>query len=132
MPAKHAIDNEAQLIITTWEGDAVDIEFTEALVKYQEDIQTNPEYATYNEIADFREVTSIKVTPKGLIDVGRVAAKTDQRKEDSKLALIVNSGIAFNLARLYSTYRNVNKNSNKEVRIFNNIEDAVGWARKSP
>ena len=131
MPAKHRIDNDAKLIITTWEGDAVDTDFTEALLKYQEDIRKNPEYASYNEIADFRAVTSIKITPTGLMDIGKVATKTDRRKKDCKLALIVNQGLAFNLARIYATYRSLNNRSQKEVRIFKDITDALEWAKNN-
>ena len=44
MPANHHVDNNAQLIITTWEGEAYDIEFIGAIKKYQKDIQNHPDY----------------------------------------------------------------------------------------
>ena len=52
MPAHHHIDNKAKLIVTTWEGDAVDKDFIETLMKYQEDILSNPDYFDYNEVVD--------------------------------------------------------------------------------
>jgi hypothetical protein len=33
MPAKHYIDIKAQLLTTTWEGDAIDVDFIEAIKK---------------------------------------------------------------------------------------------------
>jgi hypothetical protein len=129
MPAKHFIDKKAKLIITTWEGDAVDIEFIEAITKYQKDIQLNPEYIMYNEVANFCEITSIKLTPKGLKRIGRIASKTDQHKLKSKLALVVSSGTAFNLARVYASFRNIQSGTNKEIRIFKNEVEAMEWAQ---
>ena len=129
MPAKHFIDKEAKLIVTTWEGDAVDIEFIEVITKYQKDIQLNPEYIEYNEVANFCKITSIKLTPKGLKRIGRIASKTDQYKFNSKLALVVSSGTAFNLARIYASFRNIQNGTNKEIRIFKSEVEAMGWAQ---
>ena len=129
MPAKHFIDKEAKIIVTTWVGDAVDIEFIEAITKYQKDIQLNPEYIEYNEVADFCKITSIKLTPKGLKTIGRIASKTDQYKFNSKLALVVSSGAAFNLARIYASFRNIQNGTNKEIRIFKSEVEAMGWAQ---
>jgi len=129
MSAKHLIDNENKLIITTWEGDAVDIEFIEAITKYQKDLQINPEYIEYNEVAIFCKITSIKLTPKGLKRIGRIASKTDQYKFNSKLALVVSSGTAFNLARIYASFRNLQNGTNKEIRIFKSELEAMDWAK---
>jgi hypothetical protein len=128
MPARHEVDDVHRLIITTWEGDAVDVEFVDALIKYQQDIQVNPNYSDYNEVANFCGVTSIKLTPKGLKTIGSIAAKTDSVKNSCKLALVVCSGVAFNLARIYASYRNVQKKSTKEIRIFKDEVDAIAWA----
>ena len=130
MPAKHHVDTESRIIMTTWEGDAVDTEFIEAIQNYQKEIQVNPEYVAFNEVVDFRDVTSIKLSPKGLKTIGRIAVKTDELKTNSKLALIVTSGIAFNLARIYASYRNLERNSGKEIRIFKNEAEALEWARE--
>lgn len=132
MPADHHIDNKTRLIITTWEGDAVDIELIEAIQNYQKEIQTNPAYIDYNEVVDFRAATSIKLTPRGIQSLGSVAVKTDRFKRDSKLAIVVGSTLAFNLARLYVSYRNLGKNSNKEIRIFKNVQEAREWAVPIP
>ena len=129
MPANHFIDNRNKLIVTTWEGDAVDVDFIEAIIKYQKDIQINPEHIDYNEIANFSKISSIKLTPKGLKRIGRIASKTDQHKSNSKLALIVSSGTAFNLARVYASFRNLQNGTNKEIRIFKSEVEAKEWAK---
>jgi hypothetical protein len=129
MPAKHYIDDETKLIITTWEGDAVDVEFLDALKRYQEEIQMKPELVNFNEVANFCNIDSMKITPTGLKSIGEIAAKTDSSKLSSRLAIVVGSGVAFNLARLYASYRGLQKNSRKEIRIFRSEEEAMEWAR---
>ncbi|MFW2374141.1 MAG: hypothetical protein ACN4GM_13535 [Gammaproteobacteria bacterium] len=56
MPAKHVIDKKSMLLITTWEGKAIDNEFIDAIKKYQADIQSNSDYHGFNEVVDFRKV----------------------------------------------------------------------------
>lgn len=130
MPATHHIDNQAKLIITTWDGDAVDTELIETINAYQSEIQVNPEYIDYNEVVNFSAVKSIRLTPQGIKNIGNIAAKTDDYKENSKLALIVSSNIAFNFARMYASYRQAQNRSSKEIRIFKNEPDALEWAQR--
>ncbi len=127
MPAHHVIDNRNKLIVTTWDGDVVDIDLIEALTKYQQDIQGHPQYLGYNEIVDFSEVGKIKVTTEGIKNIGRIASTTDQNGIDRKLAFIVGSDLAFGLARMYEVYRGFTRKTNKEVRTFKNKHDAYEW-----
>lgn len=129
VPATHHIDFNAKLIVTTWEGNATDIELIDAITQYQQDLQVNPEYIEFNEVADFSRVDSIKLTPEGILQVGKIAIQTDRYKAGSKLAIVVTSTLAFNLARLYTSYRKLDNNSNKEVRIFSNVTEAFDWAQ---
>lgn len=127
MPATHYVDAAARLIITLWVGDAVDTELIDAIRHYQSELQTNPDYADYNEVVNFLGVESIQVTPKGLASVGKIAATTDARREGGKVAMIVKSGLAFNLARMYASLRNAS--SSKEIRIFQDEGNAFAWAQ---
>ncbi len=127
MPAHHVIDNKNKLIVTTWEGDVVDIDLIEALTKYQQDIQCRPQYLGYNEIVDFSNVGKIKVTTEGIKNIGRTASTTDQNGIDRRLAFIVSSELAFGLARMYEVYRSFTRKTNKEVRTFKKKSDAYEW-----
>lgn len=127
MPAHHVIDKKNRLIVTTWDGDVVDIDLIEALKKYQQDIQGHPAYLGYNEIVDFSTVGKIKVTTEGIKNIGRIASITDQNGTDRKLAFIVSSDLAFGLARMYEVYRGVTRETNKELRTFKNNDDAYKW-----
>lgn len=127
MPAKHHIDSTSRLLITTWEGEAVDVDFIEAIKKYQQDIQCNSDYSNFNEIVDLTRITGIKLTTNGIKHMSSIASNTDQNRTNTKLALIVSSNLAFGLARMYEAYRSMSKNSNKEIRVFKNETDAFTW-----
>ena len=130
MSANHHIDNNNQLIVTTWEGEACDIEFIEAIKKYQNNIQNRPDCINYNEVVDLRKVTNLKLTTKGIKIIGSIASNTDTKEINKKLALIVSSNLAFGLARMYEAYRSFSNNANKEIRVFKNETEAFKWAKK--
>ncbi len=130
MPANHHIDSKSRLIITTWEGIAHDIEFIEAIKEYQKDIQTNPDYISYNEIVDLSKVASFNFTTEGIKTIGRIASETDQKDVNKKLAIIVKSTFAYGLVRMYEAYRSFSKKSNKEVRVFKDKKEAFEWIQK--
>lgn len=131
MTANHHIDNNNQLIVTTWEGEARDMEFMEAIKKYQNNIQNHPNYINYNEVVDLRKVTSLKLTTEGIKTIGTIASTTDTKEINKKLALIVSSNLAFGLARMYEAYRSFSKNSNKEIRVFKNETEAFKWVKNN-
>lgn len=130
MPANHHIDNNNKLIVTTWEGEACDIEFIAAIKKYQNNIQNRPDFINYNEVVDLRKITSVKLTTKGIKTIGSIASKTDTKEINKKLALIVSSNLAFGLARMYEAYRSFSKNANKEIRVFKSETEAFEWVKK--
>ncbi|MDH5611231.1 MAG: hypothetical protein OEY66_02085 [Gammaproteobacteria bacterium] len=131
MPAQHHIDNDARLIITTWQGEAQDIDFIEALKKYQDDIQYHPDYINYNELVNLKEITNIKLTTNGLINIGKIASSTDHNEIGRKLAIVVGSNKAYFLARMYKVYRSLSQNSCKHISIFTKENEAIQWLQKS-
>lgn len=131
MPANHYIDNKAELIVTTWEGEANDVDFIEAIKKYQKYIQNQPDYISYNEIVNLSGVTDIKLTTEGIITIGQIASNTDKSEVNRKLAIIVSSSLAYGLARMYVAYRGFIKKSQKEVRIFKNEKDTFDWLQNN-
>ena len=130
MPAKHHIDNESNLIVTTWEGDASETGFIKVLLKYQKNIQCHPDYIDYNEIFNLSDATNLKITIGGLMSIGRVASRTDHLFAHKKLALIVGSNMAFSFARMYEAYRNIGIRSSKKIRVFKNESKALEWVKE--
>jgi hypothetical protein len=129
MPAIHHIDTTARLLITTWEGAAIDKDMIEAIKHYQDTILNKIEYRNFNEILDLSKITDMKLTTDGLRQIGSIASITDPDRVNPKLAIIVSSNIAFGLARMYVTYRSFSSNANKVIRIFKDANEARQWAQ---
>ncbi len=127
MPVKHDIDIDAKLLVTSWEGVAIDTEFIEALKNYQKNIQSDSAHLGFNEIVDLTKMTKIKITLQGLKNISSIALLTDNNNIRSKLAFIVSSKRAFSLVKLYSAYRSLGKKSSKEINVFTNEKDAFEW-----
>ena len=127
MPATHNIDSELRLIITVWEGEATDSEFIEALIKYHNVIQSNSEYINYNEIVNLIKAVPMKLTTGGLLKIGSIASKAEKKIINKKMALVVGTDFAFNLANLYIFYRNIGIISRKKIRVFKSEGEAYSW-----
>jgi hypothetical protein len=131
MPATHKIDHELKLITTIWSGVAIDRELYEALLNYQQEIKTQPGLETYNEIVDFSEATSFKLTPDGIVKLAGLAARKDVKGVKTKLAIIVRIPLAYGFGRMYEVYRSLVPNSFKDVGVFKTYSEAMEWL-KSP
>jgi len=127
MPAKHSIDDNNQLIITTWSGEATDSVLVESMKEYQQNIRSNPLYSSYNEILDFRNIVDIKLSTAGMVKLGRIATETDNSGAKTKLAIIVNSNFTFVLARIYITYRNLSPKAKKIIHVFKTEAEGIKW-----
>ena len=132
MPALHKIDNDMKLITTIWSGEAVDSELVDALTKYQKDIKSQPEYCSYNEIVDFSQAVDFKLTSDGMRRLVQIAAHSDVQGVKTKLAIIVSKPVAYGLARMYEAYRTLVPSVSKEVRVFRDYKNALGWIVRGP
>jgi hypothetical protein len=127
MPALHKIDNDIKLITTIWSGEATDTELINALLKYQQEIKSHPDYCSYNEIVDFSKASDFKLSTDGLRRLVEIAANTDARGGKTRLAIIVSAPVAYGLARMYTAYRSFVPNVSKEVHVFRNYSKALEW-----
>ena len=127
MPVRHDIDTSNQLIITYWSGEASDSSFIDALTSYQQEIKGNRDYQLFNELLDFRHITEFHLSTKGIVELSKIAQRSDQPEAETKLAIVVASTLAFGLAQMYITYRNLVPNSNKKLRVFKTYDDAFVW-----
>ncbi|MGC1454215.1 MAG: STAS/SEC14 domain-containing protein [Nitrospirota bacterium] len=127
MPAQHNIDNNRRLITTLWIGGAVDSELIEALTKYQQDIKSQPDYFSYNEIVDFGQASSFKLSTQGIMTLAHLATNTDSLGVKTKLAIVVNNSLAYGLGRMYVTYRSLVPRGIKDVHVFMSYHDALEW-----
>ena len=130
MPAQHIIDEDNGIIITNWTGAATDDALLDTIQKYNKDIRSKPEYRDFNEIVDFTMADNINLTYTGLMNVAEAATDMDAVTGKTKLAIIVDSNLAFSLARMYITYRSFFKSTKKSINVFKFREAAMDWFAK--
>ena len=130
MPAQHKINDNTKLITTIWFGEAIDSELIDALTKYQQDIKSQSNYFSYNEIVDFSKASSFKLSTQGIMRLAHIATNTDKQGVKTKLAIVVNNPLAFGLGRMYGTYRSLVPSGLKDVRVFMSSRDALEWIEK--
>jgi hypothetical protein len=126
MPANHYIDEEEKIIFTEWCGEPSDSDLVEALNIYFRDIKNRPELDGFNELVNFSNTKGLKLSITALIELGKIASKFD-KPTDTKLAIVVNSSLAYGLARMYGIYRNHNPQSRKEAQVFRSKLEAMVW-----
>lgn len=127
IPVEHRIDKENKLIITSWRGVATDKAFTTALLNYHQNIKSNPDYQTYDELLDFRAISEYNLTTKGLIELGKIAQRSDRPDIKTKLAILVASNMAYGLSSIYISYRMLLPDNNKKLKAFKSLEEALSW-----
>lgn len=128
MLVSHRIDHGSKVIITTFAPEDVTLKlFLETFNKYQDELKHLPDFQKYNELVDFRPITSINITASELKQLSNLASKQDTREIVTKLALLVDSKPAFTLAKVYEVIRNLNPASKKQVKVFQEFEEALDW-----
>ncbi|HEY9050324.1 MAG TPA: hypothetical protein VIQ03_02190 [Gammaproteobacteria bacterium] len=131
MPAKHEIDDSNKLIITRWAGILDDNDMIQVYLEYLKNIKTLPQFIPYNEIVDFSKTDEINLSVEGIKKVGEIASTADREDVKTKCAIVVNSNLAFGLARMYQVYRSFSPRANKELRVFKKGKDALEWVKGS-
>jgi len=128
MPAKHFVDYEKKIITTSWEGEVSDAALSEAFQHYHSFLLKEPVLFNYDEILNFTNVDLQSVTSQGLIQLTQIAYNIDRdRTQVTRTAIVVNSILAFGMARMYEIYRNLNSKNIKKLRVFRNVEEAMTW-----
>ena len=90
MLVSHRIDHDSKVIITTFAPKDVTLKlFLETFNKYQDELKYLPDFQKYNELVDFRPITSINITDSELKQLSNLASKQDTREIVTKLALLV-------------------------------------------
>jgi len=130
MAVNHYINHESKVIITTLQGNLTPADCILMLKEYQHNIQCHEDYVDYNEVFDVSDAV-INLTISGLLELGRVASKTDHLFVHKKLAFIVGTAKSFTLARMYQVYRNMGENSSKEISVFTSKDEAILWAQNN-
>jgi hypothetical protein len=127
MPINYDIDNELHLVRTR----AHDVLKDEEVFNYQKEVWSRSEVAGYDEIIDMSEVTEIEFTSTDRFrELASLSASMDSSEHKTKLAIVAPVSLYYGLARMYQSFREFTKGSNKEINVFHSQKEAMEWLGK--
>ena len=122
MPGSYLIDVASGVVYSRKWGVLTD----EQIAAHAETLRVDPRFDPgFRQIADFRELTDIRVSGGGLRNV----ARQNPFRRDARRAFVVSSEEVFGLARMFGSYTD---SSGDQFRIFRAIEPAFEWIGLDP
>ena len=124
MPIVYRVDHEATLVIAAGLGLLTDAD----VFGYQRDVWSRADVVGYNELIDMTQVTHFAV-PSGdrVRELAALAARMDDTGSKTLLAVVASADVAFGLGRMFQSYRQLDRRSNKEVGIFRTMAEALAF-----
>ena len=117
MGATYSIERDRFLIRTHVSGSIT----SPQLLEMYERMIADPHFsAAYNQLADWREVTELRV----LTSAVREAAKSHPFIAGTKRAIVVGSDVVYGVARVFAAHA---EHVGQDVRVFRDMEDALEW-----
>ncbi len=117
MPGSYLIDVAAGIVYSRKWGVLTD----EQVAAHAETLRADPRFDPgFRQVADFRELTDLRVSGNGLRNV----ARHNPFRRDARRAFVVSSEEVFGLARMFGSYTD---SSGDQFRIFRAIAPAFEW-----
>ena len=124
MPIAYRVDHELRLVIAAGQGILTDAD----VFGYQHDVWSRSDVAGYSELIDMTQVTKFEVPSADRVrDLARLAASMDDSESSARLAVVAPADVAFGLGRMFQSYRQLDRQSTKEVAIFRSMEEALAF-----
>jgi hypothetical protein len=124
MPILFHIDHARRLVIARGKG-----AFTEAdMFAYQRGVWSQPQVAGYDELVDMTDVEKIIApSPVGpaMRQLAAEAAQQDDPTQSAKFAIVAPTSLGFGLSREYQSYRELQAQNSKQVRVFRTLAEAL-------
>jgi hypothetical protein len=109
--------------LATIDGDILPHDFKQAM----DEITASEEYPPdVNTIWDIREVDFSPMNEGLARSLIHIRKTTDEKRGNTKLAVVVTDDLSFGLSRMYQTLSELSELS-QEIEIFKNIEEARNW-----
>lgn len=122
MTVSAEIDRENRVVHTTASGLLTKAEF----IAHIESTWRDPSIASYDEIVDARQADVSQLSAADLSAIVNSGVVYDPDCEP-RLALCVDSELAFGLARMFGTMRETHVENARQVRVFRDVESAQAW-----
>src|SRR5262245_51431590 len=126
MPIDYYIDHARRLVVARGSGIFTDPE----VFAYQREVWSRPDVSGYDELIDMSAVEKIAIplpAPDSVLRLATEAAAMDSTSQTAKLAIVAPQPHAFGLGRMYQTYRELDPNSTKQVRVFRTLREALSF-----
>lgn len=117
-PAFYKIDTKRRIVLSTAAGVLTKSDLVEHQSRLAQDKDFKPQFA---QLMDFLQVTKIALTA----DDVRELAKKSVFSPHAPRAALVKDDVAFGLARLFQTHRELDGESG--IRVFRKLDDALAW-----
>jgi hypothetical protein len=131
MPIRYQIDHERRLVHAVITGTLT----RDDVFGYQNEVWTRADVRGYHQLVDASAVEQINVpfpSADAMQELAGLAASMDDPDVKSKFAIVATSAFAYGLARMYATYRALERRSTKEVAVFRSVEEAAQWLDLPP
>jgi len=124
MPITYRVDHDAHVVIAVGHGVVTDAD----VFGYQLEVGAAKELVGYDELIDMTRVTEI-ATPSStrVRELAELGARMDPRDTKTRFAIVAPTDVAFGLGRMFQTYRELDRRSNKEVGVFRTMEEALAF-----
>lgn len=123
MPITWRVDHGARVVIAVARGSVADADLT----AYQRAVWSQPEIAGYDELLDVTEVKQPEVHRDGIRDAANLAAQLDDTRLAGRFAIVADSDVAYGLARMYQSYRELDRRSVRSVSVFRTMKEALDF-----
>jgi len=118
MPASYKIDRERRLVFSAASG----VFSVADALSHHEKLSNDPDFdPSFSQIADFTQVTRFELSADDI----QLLAQNGLFSANSRRALVASSEVAFGLARMYGTLRELSGESGGHV--FHTLDEALQW-----
>jgi hypothetical protein len=126
MPIEYWIYHGQRVVMARGYGTFID----EDIFGYQKDVWSRPEVHGYNELVDMTDVEDIPLPSNERIqELAKLSVGMDASGSPSQMAIVAPTGFTFALGHIYGIYRRIEKQSTKEVRVFQTMEEALAFLK---
>lgn len=126
MPITFRVDHERGLVVARGYGTFTDSD----AFGYQCAAWSGREVVGYDELVDMTHVTDIALPSVDRVqDLASVAAHMDLASAPSRFAIVAPGDLAFGIGRMFQAFREVQKRSTKEVKVFRSLADALAFLK---
>src|SRR5258706_16135391 len=112
MPIVYRVDHDAHLVLALGHGEMTDAD----VFGYQREVWSRPDVKGYDELIDMTKVTRIALPSVDRVqDLAALSADMDDKGKRSRIAIVAPADVAYGLARMFQSYRDLNPRSTKNV-----------------